>query len=124
MTAVTLKLVTPEYYHLDCCFCPISAETIVAHLPAFDVPSRRLLTEHFEVIEVGPSSQIARVQVPASEAAAFACNMVVVDEHVVMPTGTDRTAKQLQARGLRVQQVDVSEFLKAGGAVKCMTLRV
>ena len=50
--------------------------------------------------------------------------MVVVDKHVIMPTGTDETAKKLQAKGYDVQQVDVSEFLKAGGAVKCMTLRV
>ena len=64
------------------------------------------------------------IEVDAAQAAAFGCNAVVIDKNIVMPTRTDAVGTRLEKLGFRVQQVDITEFLKSGGAVKCMTLRV
>ena len=34
------------------------------------------------------------------------------------------TANMLEAAGFKVHDTDVSEFIKAGGACKCLTLRI
>ncbi len=57
-----------------------------------------------------------------AEAATFAANSVVVGHTVIMPACPSRVGRQLQAWGFDVVVVDVSEFLKAGGAVRCLTL--
>ena len=56
------------------------------------------------------------------EARRFACNSVVIDRHVVMNANCPVVKAELQARGYQVHEVDVSEFLKAGGGPKCLTL--
>ncbi len=67
--------------------------------------------------------EIELLEVPEREANQFACNTVVVGgKHAILPIGNSETAKMIEKRGLRTHQVDVSEFLKAGGACKCLTL--
>jgi ornithine--oxo-acid transaminase len=57
-----------------------------------------------------------------AEALAFTANSVVVGPTVVMPTCPPRVGRQLEAWGFGVAVVDVSEFQKAGGGVRCLTL--
>ena len=59
---------------------------------------------------------------PEQEARRFACNSVVVDRHVVINADCPVTTAELRARGFEVHEVDVSEFLKAGGGPKCLVL--
>jgi len=40
----------------------------------------------------------------------------------VMPEGCPETMKKLEAHGYRTYAVCLSEFIKAGGAAKCLTL--
>ncbi|MGH2900124.1 MAG: ornithine--oxo-acid transaminase, partial [Solirubrobacteraceae bacterium] len=56
------------------------------------------------------------------ELAAFSANAVVVGATVVMPACSPRLDAELHARGLTPVVVDVSEFLKAGGGPRCLTL--
>jgi N-dimethylarginine dimethylaminohydrolase len=58
------------------------------------------------------------------EALAFTANSVVVGSTVVMPHCPARVGAQLEAWGYDVVVVDVSEFLKAGGGVRCLTLAI
>jgi len=37
--------------------------------------------------------------------------------------GVTRLWDELRARGFRVREFDVSEFLKLGGGIKCLTLQ-
>jgi N-dimethylarginine dimethylaminohydrolase len=53
---------------------------------------------------------------------AFACNSVVVGSTVVMPTCPVDVGRQLEAWGFDVVVLDMSEFQKAGGACRCLTL--
>lgn len=108
---LSLELVDDRWYHLDTCLFALSAGTVVYYPGAFDAYARTVIQNHFETIEVCEE-----------EALRFACNSVVIGHQVVMPAGCPRIASQLEARGYRVHSVDLSEFLKAGGAAKCLTL--
>ena len=110
--ALVLELADPWFYHLDTCACPLTDDAILYYPEAFTAAGRALIGERF------PNS----FPIPEEEARRFACNSVVIDRHVVMTTKCPVVEAELQARGYEVHEVDVSEFLKAGGGPKCLTL--
>lgn len=63
----------------------------------------------YEVIDVDPAEP-------------YAANALLVGGRVVYPTAFPRTRERLEARGLTVRPVDVSELAKAEGAVTCCSL--
>lgn len=106
-----VELVDGRWYHLDTCFLPLGG-TLVAFYPgAFSPESISAIRARFDVIEVVPS-----------EALRFACNSVVLGSHVVMPSGCGTLARELEERGFHVHPIPMSEFIKAGGACKCLVL--
>ena len=107
--AYTLKLIDPYFYHLDTCFCPLKDNYALIYPAAFE-------DAKIEGLKLLP--------VPKEEAAHFACNAVCVDDKVVIPSGCPETAKMLKDVGFKVRDTDMSEFIKAGGACKCLTLRL
>ncbi|MDQ1426743.1 MAG: hypothetical protein QOK39_219, partial [Acidimicrobiaceae bacterium] len=58
----------------------------------------------------------------AAEALSFCANSVVVGPVVIMPACPPRVGRQLEAWGFDVVVCDISEFLKAGGGCRCLTL--
>jgi len=107
-----LFLVDPHFYHLDTCFCPLRGRDVLIYPSAFDRMSHELIESEFSVIDV-----------PSEEAHRFACNAVLVENNVVIPAGCPVTAAKLEMAGYQVIQTSMSEFVKAGGACKCLTLR-
>lgn len=108
---LSLELVDDRWYHLDTCLCPLNGDTVIYYPGAFDAYARVVIANNFETIVV-----------TEEEALNFACNAVVMGKHVVLPAGCPKLARQLEARDYFVHSVDLSEFLKAGGAAKCLTL--
>ena len=51
----------------------------------------------------------------------FAANSVVVGRTIVMPACPPRVRAQLERWGFTVVLVDVSEFHKGGGSIRCLT---
>jgi N-dimethylarginine dimethylaminohydrolase len=51
----------------------------------------------------------------------FAANSVVVGRTVIMPACPDRVRTQLEEWGFDVVLVEVSEFHKGGGSIRCLT---
>jgi N-dimethylarginine dimethylaminohydrolase len=111
LPVLSLELTDDRWYHLDTCLFPLSGETVGYYPGAFDEYARTVIEANFETIEVDEA-----------EALRFACNAVVLPPQVVLPLGCPRLAAALTARGYTVHSVDLSEFLKAGGAAKCLTL--
>jgi N-dimethylarginine dimethylaminohydrolase len=111
---IPLELVDPYYYHLDTCFCPLSAHEAIYYPPAFDDYGRRALAEHMEQL----------IPVAEEEARSFACNAVVVHSSVVTNTGCPQLHADLRLRGYNPLETPLSEFVKAGGSAKCLTLRL
>ncbi len=113
---VSLRLMDERFYHLDTCFCPITGGYLLYYPPAFDSYSNRLIE-----MRVPPEKRIA---IGEADAVNFACNTVNIDQIVVMNKASDDLKKRLGAVGLEVIETPLTEFLKAGGAAKCLTLRV
>jgi len=113
---VSLRLMDERFYHLDTCFCPLTGGYLLYYPPAFDSYSNRLIE-----MRVTPEKRIA---IEEADAVNFACNTVNIDQIVVMNQASDDLKKRLEAVGLEVIETPLTEFMKAGGAAKCLTLRV
>jgi lysine-ketoglutarate reductase/saccharopine dehydrogenase-like protein (TIGR00300 family) len=113
---LSLRLVDRRFYHLDTCFCPLSNGYLLYYPPAFDTYSNRLIE-----LRVTPEKRIAINEV---DAVNFACNAVNIDQVVVMNKAGDGLKQRLADQGFTVIETPLTEFLKAGGAAKCLTLKV
>jgi ornithine--oxo-acid transaminase len=107
-----VELIDERVYHVDIAFCPLDARTALVAPAALDADSVRLLAE------LVPDP----IMLTEDEARAFCANAVVVGRTVVMPACSRRLRRELRARDLEPVVVDVSEFLKAGGGPRCLTL--
>jgi len=109
---VILKLINEHYYHLDTCFCPIPEKNLILYYPlAFDYASCRKIEALAQTIRVSER-----------DARAFVCNAVSVGNKLVSTPMSKNLKKRLEKRGIEPVEVNLSEFLKSGGAAKCLTL--
>ncbi|NMG18205.1 TIGR00300 family protein [Brasilonema bromeliae] len=113
---LSLRLIDERFYHLDTCFCPLANGYLLYYPPAFDSYSNRL-------IEMRVPQQ-KRIAITEADAVNFACNAVNVDSIVVMNKASEPLKARLAEVGFQVIETPLTEFLKAGGAAKCLTLRV
>ena len=111
---VSLRLVDRRFYHLDTCFLPLANGGVVYYPPAFDERSRRL------VESLAPPELC--IEVHDEDAAAFACNAVVLDRAIIANHASADLRRRLAAWDYEVITTPLGEFLKAGGAAKCLTL--
>lgn len=109
-----LELVDPRFYHLDTCFCPLDAGAALYYPGAFDAYARLVLRERIPRL----------IEVTAEEAASFSCNAVVIGRTVLVNQGAPRLARSLEAAGYAARPLPLTEFIKAGGSAKCLTLRL
>jgi arginine dihydrolase len=109
-----LELVNPRFYHLDTCFCPLAPGVAVYYPEAFDTYGRRVLHTHVPTL----------IPVADAEAHRFGCNAVVVGKTVVHNSRCPGLAADLDQHGYQTVEVELDEFLKAGGSAKCLTLRL
>ena len=107
-----VELVDERFYHVDIVFCPLDARSALVAESKLDAEGGRLIRE------LVPDP----IVLTDEEAEAFSANAVVVGRTVVMPACSPRLEGELRARGFDPVVVDVSEFLKAGGGPRCLTL--
>ena len=113
---LSLRLIDERFYHLDTCFCPLSGGYLLYYPPAFDSYSNHLIE-----MRVPPEKRIALEQVDANN---FSCNAVNIGSVVVMNQASDALTECLTEAGFEIVETPLTEFMKAGGAAKCLTLRV
>ena len=111
---VPLRLVNPNFYHLDTCLSPIDGDRAFYVAEAFDTESLQRLRVQFSTL----------IPIPLDEAIRYlACNGHCPDgQHFIVQQGAHQTNALARAQGLKVVEVDTSEFLKSGGSVYCMKL--
>ncbi|MGZ4484498.1 MAG: dimethylarginine dimethylaminohydrolase family protein [Nocardioidaceae bacterium] len=106
-----LRITHPGMYHLDLAFCPLDATKAMVCPAAFD--------------DASAAAALALVPEPLvlteEEAFTFCANSVVVGRTIVMPACPDRVRTQLENWGFDIVLVDVTEFHKGGGSVRCLT---
>jgi lysine-ketoglutarate reductase/saccharopine dehydrogenase-like protein (TIGR00300 family) len=113
---LSLRLADERFYHLDTCFCPLSGGYLLYYPPAFDAYSNQLIERRV------PAEK--RLAIAEADAVNFACNAVNVDQLVVMNKASQELKQRLEAVGFTIVETPLTEFMKAGGAAKCLTLRV
>jgi N-dimethylarginine dimethylaminohydrolase len=111
---VSLRLCDPRFYHLDMALCVLDEWTIAYFPPAFSAGSRCALERLF------PDA----IRVAAPDAYALGVNAVSDGHHVVLPMAARGMHDLVRIRGFEPVPVEMSEFVKAGGGVKCCTLEM
>jgi N-dimethylarginine dimethylaminohydrolase len=113
---IPLALQDEHFYHLDTCFCPLASGHVVFYPNAFT-------PESLEAIRYFVPARF-RIPVSREDAFDFACNMIDLGDTLVMHRASADLRKDLNGTGHDVRTVDLSEFIKAGGGAKCLTLKL
>src|SRR3954452_17675155 len=108
----SVELVDERLYHLDITFCPLDERRAIVAPLGWD----RYGCKVMEALVPEP------LVLDDDEALQFAANSVVVGTTVIMPACSPRVGRQLEAWGFDVVVSPMSEFLKAGGGCRCLTL--
>ena len=111
---ISLRLVDPRFYHLDTALAALDDDTVMYYPPAFSPGSQAVLRELY------PNAIMATDH----DAEVFGLNAVSDGRNVVLPQAASHLIDALRGRGFEPVGVDVSELLKAGGAIKCCTLEL
>jgi N-dimethylarginine dimethylaminohydrolase len=113
---VPLRLMDERFYHLDTCFCPLEGGYVMYFPQAFDEASLRSIARHV------PESH--RLTVGEEDALHFACNAVNIGRLIVLNKVSRELRSRLEQLGFAVVESELTEFMKAGGSAKCLTLRL
>jgi N-dimethylarginine dimethylaminohydrolase len=109
---LSVELVDARFYHLDLTFCPLDNRRAIINPHAWDrygcAVVERLVPDPL-VLEL-------------DEALSFCANSVVIGQNIVMPACPPRVGRVLEGWGFNVCVSPVTEFMKAGGGVRCLTL--
>jgi len=94
--------------HLKTAVTCVGPELLLVHRPWLDADQVGALAG-FELLDVDPDEP-------------FAANALLVGDVVILPADFPKTRRRLEARGLTVAPVDVSELAKAEGGVTCCSI--
>jgi len=111
---LVVPLASADYYHLDVAMLEFNDDSCVIHRKAFSDESIQKIRSF-----LGPS----KVHVIDTED-TLCLNAVVDGKYLITHKMRDKAVKKVLEgiTGLRIREVDVSEFEKSGGSVRCMTL--
>lgn len=115
---IPCKLIDPNFYHLDTCFCPLNDQHALIYPGAFDNETLISMRKRLNLIEV-----------KEDQAKDFVCNCVVLNKkHVLMPSFKTASVlgivKRIESLGFEVFNIPMFEFIKAGGACRCLTFKM
>jgi ornithine--oxo-acid transaminase len=112
----SLHLIDPRFYHLDTCFAPLAGGYIMYFPEAFDRASLDKIEAFY------PPEK--RIVVAEADAICFACNAINVDRTIILNNISSDLRHQLESHGFNIIEVTLTEFLKAGGAAKCLVMKL
>lgn len=113
---VGLELVDARFYHLDTCFAPLEGGYVMYFPDAFGAASLGKIEAFY------PEEK--RIVVDEADAVRFACNAVNVGCTIILNEISEGLVSRLGGLGFDVIQVELTEFLRAGGAAKCLVMKL
>ncbi|NIL95492.1 MAG: hypothetical protein GTO71_13920 [Woeseiaceae bacterium] len=116
LEVISIRLTDERFYHIDTCFCPLTDGFLMYHPPAFDYDSRIAIESR-----IPPHK---RIIVDTFDAGNFACNAINIDDRVILHRASEPLKARLMLAGFKVHEVELTEFLKAGGSAKCLSLKL
>lgn len=109
---IDFKLVDPFYYHLDTCFAPLTSDIVMINPRSFTEEGIQKIYSVFPTV----------VETSEEDNKYLACNLVVAGDTIVVGKGITQTTKdKLATLGYNTYEIDMKEYLKGGGSVKCCT---
>ncbi len=106
-----IELVDSSFYHLDTCVFVLDDSTVFYYPPALSN------TSILQLQSLVPNL----IALDDHDTANFAANSVVIGKTVLVQTGSEQMPQQLLDLGYSVIEIDVGEFMKAGGGAHCLT---
>ena len=111
---ISLRLIDKRFYHLDTCLCPLERGYLLYYPPAFDARSNTQIERRIPIEK--------RLVLEEPDAVHFAANAVNIGETLVLHRASDGLKTRLSAAGFEVFESPLTEFIKSGGAARCLTL--
>ena len=105
------RITHPGMYHLDLAFNPLDDRRAMVCPAAFDEASAAAL------LALVPEPLVLTEE----EALTFCANSIVIGTTILMPACPDRVRAQLEEWGFEIVLLDLSEFHKGGGSIRCLT---
>jgi N-dimethylarginine dimethylaminohydrolase len=109
---VSLGITDERLHRLDMCFCRLSEDSALYFNHAFNLNSQQVLKEFL----------VNSVLVRQDEALNLACNSLVLGKKIITSNKAPQTHSLLKLLGYQVYQMELSEFIKAGGSAKALAL--
>lgn len=116
LRVVSLRLADERFYHLDTCLCPLDRGYLLYYPRAFDADSI------LQIEQLVPAEK--RIEISGDDAAAFACNVINIGDNVILNHASPELRQLLRNAGFIVIETPLDEFMKAGGAAKCLVLQL
>jgi N-dimethylarginine dimethylaminohydrolase len=114
---VALELVNPKFYHLDTCFVPLSAGSVMLCKEAFTETGLAAIRQLFEKIYFIPEAE-------AEDYFSLNAHAFIANGHktAILQKGSTVTKHVLQEEGYDITEIETGEFMKSGGSVFCMKM--
>lgn len=114
---VSLELINPKFYHLDTCLF-VSDNHICFYKDAFTPESLNMALTKLTQYVAENELSVKITSVSSKHAESFICNSIAIKDKVITP------ASDFSGVFDRAAVCDMSEFMKSGGAIKCLTLKL
>lgn len=111
---VSLRIVDPDFYHLDTSMAVLSSDTVAYYPGAIDAESQTRLKKAIPNL----------IEATHEEAKGFGLNAVSDGKTVVTSNASESLLQKYRNAGFAVFGTPILEFRKSGGGVKCMTLEL
>ncbi len=108
---IPLQLIDPYFYHLDTCLFCLDEKTAFYYPHAFSEESIEDLQEHIPNL----------ISFTSEEAKGFSSNSVVSGDTVICQVGNPTFKKRIEELGYEMIEINIGEFIKAGGGIHCLT---
>ncbi len=110
---IPLEIVDPFFYDLDLLFCPLGDRGCLSY------PQGLAQTSQY-IVKALPNNIILNHH----EVKKQLCNSVYIDGKLIMNICSERLRQELFKLDVEPIIINISEFAKAGGGLKCLTLKL
>lgn len=106
------ELVNPYYYHLDTCFAPLASDLVMINPKSFKPEGIQKVHDLFSTV----------IETNDQDNQFLACNLVLAGKNIVYAAGSSESLREkLHEAGYSLYEVDMTEYIKGGGSVKCVS---
>jgi len=108
---IALRLTDERFYHLDTCMSVFESGEGLYYPGAFKADEIKKLPFKLRAIS-------------EEDACNFSCNNIEIGKAIIMTKPSSQIRGELGEMGYVIEEVEMSEFIKAGGSARCLVLKI